>query len=84
MSYVKTAISLQETLLQKIDALARELEVSRSRLFALAAEEFLQRYQNQKLLEAINAAYDDLPDPEEETLHQHLRDQHRQLVNEQW
>ena len=31
MSYVKTAISLQETLLQQIDALARELNISRSR-----------------------------------------------------
>ena len=82
MSYVKTAISLQETLLQKIDATARELDISRSRLFALAAEEFLQRHQNHKLLEAINAAYDDLPDPEEETLHQHRRFRHRQLVNE--
>ncbi len=84
MSYVKTAISLQEVLLQKIDALARELDISRSRLFALAAEEFLQRYQNQQLLEAINAAYDDLPDPEEETLHQQRPYQHRQLVAEQW
>ncbi len=84
MSYVKTAISLQETLLQKIDALARELDISRSRLFALAAEEFLQRYQNQNLLEAINAAYDDLPDPEEAPLPQHMRYRHRRLVNEQW
>ncbi len=47
MSYVKTTISLQETLLQKIGDLARELGVSRSRLFALVAKEFLQRYQNQ-------------------------------------
>ena len=84
MSYVKTAISLQEVLLQEIDALARELDISRSRLFALAAEEFLQRYQNQKLLEAINAAYDDSPNPEEETLHQQRRYQHRQLVTDQW
>jgi hypothetical protein len=50
----------------------------------LAAEEFLQHYQNQKLLEAINAAYDDLPDPEEETLHQQRRFQHRQLIDEHW
>ena len=84
MSYVKTAISLQETLLQKIDATARDLDISRSRLFALAAEEFLHRYQNHKLLEAINAAYDDLPDPEEETLQQYRRFRHRRLVDEQW
>ena len=84
MSHVKTAISLQKTLLQKIDTLAREMDISRSRLFALAAEEFLQRYQNRQLLEAINAAYDDLPDPEEEALYQQRRHQHRRLVNEQW
>ena len=84
MSYVKTAISLQETLLQRIDTLARELDMSRSRLFALAAEEFLQRYQNRELLEAINASYDDLPSSEEEILHQKMRDKHRQLVNNQW
>lgn len=84
MAHVKTAISLQKTLLQKIDALARELDISRSRLFALAAEEFLQRYQNRQLLDAINAAYDDLPDSEEESLRQQRRHQHRQLVDEPW
>jgi len=84
MAYIKTAISLQETLLQQLDALAQELDISRSRLFTMAAEEFLQRYQNQKLLEAINAAYDDMPDAEEEALLQTRRRQHRQLVEGQW
>ena len=84
MAYVKTAISLQENLLQKIDSLARELDMSRSRLFALAAEEFLQRYQNQQLLETINAAYDDLPEPTDENLLQQRRYQHRQIIEGQW
>jgi metal-responsive CopG/Arc/MetJ family transcriptional regulator len=85
MAHIKTAISLQETLLQQLDALAQELDISRSRLFTLAAEEFLQRYQNQKLLETINAAYDDnMPDAEEEELLQRRRRQHRQLVEGQW
>jgi metal-responsive CopG/Arc/MetJ family transcriptional regulator len=84
MAYVKTAISLQETLLQKMDDMARRLDISRSRLFALAAEEYLQRYQNQELLEAINSAYDDLPDPEEVTHWQQMRRQHRHMVRGQW
>ncbi len=84
MSYVKTAISLQEDLLLKIDELARELDVSRSRLFALAAEEFLQRHHNQKLLEALDAAYEDAPDPEEELLAQKRRTHHKRLVEGQW
>ena len=84
MAYVKTAISLRETLLQQMDEMARQLDISRSRLFALAAEEYLQRYQNQELLKAINAAYDDLPDSEEDNLQHRRRRQHRQMVTGQW
>ncbi len=84
MAYVKTAISLQEALLQKMDDMARKLDISRSRLFALAAEDYLQRCQSRELLEAINAAYDDLPDPVEETHRQQMRRQHRQMVTDQW
>jgi len=84
MAYVKTAISLQEALLKKMDDMAQQLEISRSRLFALAAEDYLHRHQNQELLEALNAAYDDLPDSAEETHRQQMRRQHRQMVTGQW
>lgn len=84
MANVKTAISLQRSLREQADALAQELQISRSRLFALAVEAFIQRYQNQKLLEAINDAYDDLPDLEEQALRHKMRQQHRQLVEGQW
>jgi len=47
-------------------------------------EEFIQRHQNQKLLEAIDDAYDDLPDAEEQALHQKMRRRHRYLVKGQW
>ena len=52
MANVKTAISLQQSPFDRVDALARELTISRSRLFTIAVEEFIQRYENQKLLEA--------------------------------
>jgi len=84
MASIKTAISIQKPLFEQVDALAHELQISRSRLFVLAVEDFIQRYQNQKLLEAINAAYDDLPDPEEQILRHKMRQQHRQLVEGQW
>ena len=84
MASVKTAISLQQSLFEQIDALAQELQISRSRLFALAAEAFIQRYQNQRLLEAINDAYDDLPDQDEQTLRHKMSQRHRQLVKGQW
>jgi metal-responsive CopG/Arc/MetJ family transcriptional regulator len=56
MATVKTAISLEDSLFKEVEALAKKMKVSRSRLFALALEEFLRRHQNQQLLEQLNAA----------------------------
>jgi len=84
MTNVKTAISLQQSLFEQVDALAQELQVSRSRLFALAAEAFIQRYQNKKLLEALNDAYADLPGSEDQSLRQEMRRQQRQLLEGKW
>lgn len=84
MANVKTAISLQQSLFEQVDTLAQELQISRSRLFVLAVEAFIQRYQNRKLLEAINDAYDDLPDLEEQSLRHKMRQKHKQLVEGQW
>lgn len=84
MANVKTAISLQQSLSKQVDDLAKELHISRSRLFALAAEAFIRHHQSQKLLKAINDAYDDLPDEREQSLRYKMRQQHRQLVEGQW
>ena len=83
MASVKTAISLQQPLFDQVEALAREMQVSRSRLFVLAMEEFIERYQNQRLLKEINAAYEDMPDPVEQDLQRRMRHQQRQLVEGQ-
>ena len=54
MASVKTAISIQELLFEQVDALASELNISRSRIFVLAVEEFIERYNNRQLLDEIN------------------------------
>ena len=41
---VKTAISLPDDLFDEVDACAARLKVTRSRLFAMAAREFLARH----------------------------------------
>lgn len=84
MPNVKTTISLTKPLLEQINGLTGELNISRSRLFVLAAEEFIQRYENQKLLNDINQAYGGLPDAEEQTLQRKMRRRHRKLVEGQW
>ena len=84
MTVKKTAISLEEPLIEEVDALAKEMEVSRSHLFKLAAREFIQRYKNRKLLEAINAAHPDSFDPAEERLLAQMKIKQKRLVKDQW
>ena len=84
MAHVKTAISLDKELFAQLESLAEEMKVSRSQLLGLALEDFLQRRHNQLLLEQLNVAYDDAPDPTEQTLLQRMRQNQRQLVEGQW
>lgn len=85
MATVKTAISLQESLFEQAEVLAAQMNVSRSRLIALALEEFIRRHQNRQLLEKINAAYGEVPEAKEEAkpldgMNQH----HKNIVEGEW
>jgi metal-responsive CopG/Arc/MetJ family transcriptional regulator len=80
MTTIKTAISIDELLFQRAEALAAELHISRSRLFVLAMEEYIQRRQNRRLLQEINEAYEDAPDAEELDLLRQARQHHRRLT----
>ena len=84
MAHVKTAISLEKTLFDQVEALAREMEISRSRLVVLALEDLLRRHQGQRLLERINAAYDESPDPAEQELRRRMRHEQRRIVEAEW
>ena len=84
MATVKTAISLEESLLNQVDELAQELEVSRSRVFAMAANALMQQRQNQKLLDDLNTAYSDTAPSDEVQLHGKMRSHHRRSTKGQW
>jgi metal-responsive CopG/Arc/MetJ family transcriptional regulator len=84
MASIKTAISIDKLLFEQMDDLAHELNTSRSRIFALAAQKFIQHHKNQKLLEAINDAYKDIPDRKEESLKSIMRSRHLKMVKDQW
>ena len=82
---VKTAISLDRSLLARIDAAAVELSLSRSRFLARAAEELVRKLENRKLLARINEAYADGPDEEEREQQRGMWEmQRRQLRKEEW
>lgn len=59
MSIVKTAVSIPADVFERAESLARSLRTSRSRLYALAIEDYLRRHEEQRLVERINAACDD-------------------------
>lgn len=82
MPNIKTAISIEKPIFEKMDILAKNLKVSRSFIFSQAAKEFIQRHQNNDLLEQINKAYDD--QSESESLISKMRSKHHELVKEQW
>jgi metal-responsive CopG/Arc/MetJ family transcriptional regulator len=80
---VKTALSIDESLFEQAEALAKELEVSRSRLFSMALEEFLRRHEAKETLAQINAVYSEFP-PEDEEHRARKRQRHRELVEGTW
>ena len=84
MQNVKTAISIQKSLFEQAESLARKMKVSRSRLFVLALEDYINRQQNRELLAQINAAYADEPDLSEQTLRRKVRHTHRRIVEGEW
>lgn len=84
MANIKTAISIEKPLFEEFNDLAKEMEVSRSYLFSLAAREFIKRHKSEKLLVGINATYEDLSDPLEERSKTKMRSRHRKLVKDQW
>lgn len=80
MASVKTAISLDEPLLERIDAIAHELSLPRSRVIALAAEEFLHRQDSARILRLLDEAYADGPTREERALAGARRAAQRRLL----
>lgn len=84
MEYIKTAISIQKPLFEQAEALARQMNVPRSRLFVMALEEFIQRQQNRQLLAQINAAYADEPTPAEMTVREKSLKAYRESVEDEW
>ena len=84
MPNIRTAISVPQSLFERVDELAQKSQISRSRVFVLAVEEYLRQVENQELLQAINAAYDEPPLPDEEIYRERMRRVHRRQIEGQW
>ncbi len=82
---IKTAISMQEELFKEVNKLAGELHVSRSRLFVMAVQDFIEKKKSHNLLSQINNAFNDHPNSEEIKIQSKMRKkQARKLEKESW
>lgn len=84
MQNVKTAISIQKSIFEQAETLARKMNISRSRLFGLALEGYIRQQENRELLSKINAACAGDPDQAEQTLRRNSRGTHRRIVEGEW
>jgi len=57
MSYMKTAISIDEDLYRKAEKLSTKLNLSRSQLFAQALEYLLEKSETLEIIQKLNEAY---------------------------
>jgi metal-responsive CopG/Arc/MetJ family transcriptional regulator len=54
---MKTAISMPDALFEAVDALARKLGMSRSRLVATAVTEYMAKHRSSRVTERLDAVY---------------------------
>ena len=83
MASVKSAISIEERLFKQVDDLARELNISRSRLIGVAVREYIERHNNRAMIQALNETYDDAMEVETSTI-AGMRPYHRSVVKDRW
>ncbi len=80
MPGVKTAISLDEKLFNRVNKLSKEMHVSRSRLFTLAVKDYLKKQENREILAQLNKAYGDQAAEEEVEIMKSMRVRHGKII----
>ena len=81
---MKTAISIDNGLLQQVDETARQMGLSRSRLFTLAVGDFLERRRREHMLLRLNEVYTSGMEREEERLLKGMKAKVRRTIKERW
>jgi len=79
---MKVAISLDDSLLQEADETARQMGLSRSRLFAIAVAEFFERRRQDEMLLQLNQIYAEGLEPAERRLLKGMKAKVRRVVRE--
>jgi metal-responsive CopG/Arc/MetJ family transcriptional regulator len=78
---MKAAISIEDGLLRDANETARRMGLSRSRLFALAVGDFLQRQRREQMLLRLNEVYENGMEPAEKRWLKGIRTKVRRTVS---
>jgi metal-responsive CopG/Arc/MetJ family transcriptional regulator len=81
---MKTAISLDDGLLREVDEAARAMGLSRSRIFALAVLDFLEKQRQEQMLLRLNEVYAGGMEPKEKRLVKGIKTRARRTVKDRW
>jgi predicted transcriptional regulator len=81
---VKTAISIDDELLRAADQTARLMGLSRSRLFAIAVGDFLERQRQERMLLQLNEVYANGAEPAEKRLLTGIKSKVRRTLKDRW
>jgi metal-responsive CopG/Arc/MetJ family transcriptional regulator len=81
---MKTAISIDDELLHEVDKTARSMGLSRSRLLAIAADDFLKRRRGEEMLRRLNEVYSGALEPAEKRLLKGFKAKFGRTVKEPW
>ncbi len=82
---MKTAIYLPDELFEKVDHLAEELHVSRSRIFAEAILDYIEKLKNEEIFKALNRIYSEGETKEEITVREQGKKRYaRRVKADKW
>ena len=81
---MKAMISMDDALLQEADEAARSMGLSRSRLFTLAVENFLERRRQEQMLDRLNEVYSNDVGPAGKALQKGIKRKVHRAVKERW
>jgi len=84
MTVIKTAISIDKSLFEKINQLANEIKLSRSQIFSQAVRYFVDKRDNLELVRRINQAYADVIDEAEARLLEKSKRRYKEILKEEW
>ena len=81
---MKTAVSVNAGLLREADRAAKQLGLSRSRLFSVALESYLRNRRHQEIIERLNRAHSGEPDTGEQRVRAAMKGRFAATVKDRW